>query len=203
MVVLIPGEGELAFGGSQDDDDTEDASPGSKELAAMVEAATAASVELDAAADWAQPYGDDRMPCAPARARERHRPRWSRHAVRFSLAYFDHHRRASNLAAAASSSGRRRCRSSSWSMAATSTPATPTRHPPRRPSHGYLDHGYTTLRSRLPPHQHKGLPPCLSNVVGFRSSHDFRDASIVRLWEEVHRLTFELFSSLTVCAATL
>nr|BDI54717.1 protein FAR1-RELATED SEQUENCE 6-like [Triticum aestivum] len=69
MVVLIPGEGELAFGGSQDDDDTEDASPGSKELAAMVEAATAASVELDAAADWAQQYGDDRMPCAPARVR--------------------------------------------------------------------------------------------------------------------------------------
>ncbi|XBI86263.1 protein FAR1-RELATED SEQUENCE 6-like [Triticum dicoccoides] len=62
MADLIPGEGELAFGGNQDDDDAEDASPGSKELAAMVEAAAAASVELDAAADRAPPYGDDRTP---------------------------------------------------------------------------------------------------------------------------------------------
>ncbi|KAE8800613.1 protein FAR1-RELATED SEQUENCE 6-like [Hordeum vulgare] len=59
MADLVPGEGELelAFGGNQDDDDAEDASPGSKELAAMVEAAAAASVELDAAADR-----DDRTP---------------------------------------------------------------------------------------------------------------------------------------------
>ncbi|CAN6286205.1 unnamed protein product [Urochloa humidicola] len=63
-VGLNPGE-ELDFGGNQeDDDDAGDISPGSKELAAMVEAAAAAeSVELDdgAAASAAQ-YGDDRTP---------------------------------------------------------------------------------------------------------------------------------------------
>ena len=40
-----------------------------------------------------------------------------------------------------------------------STPATPTRHRPRHFSHGYLDYGFTTLRSRLPRQRHKGLPP--------------------------------------------
>jgi hypothetical protein len=65
------------------------------------------------------------------------------------------------------------------STATSSTPATPTRHRPRHSSHGYLDHGYTTLRSRLHRHRHKGLPPCLSNLVGFHSCHDFRDASTV------------------------
>lgn len=50
---------ELAFSGNQDDDDAEDISPGSKELAAMVEAA-AENVELDAADRV--PYGDDRTP---------------------------------------------------------------------------------------------------------------------------------------------
>jgi hypothetical protein len=29
-------------------------------------------------------------------------------------------------------------------------------------SHGYLDQGCSTHRSRLPRHRHKGLPPCLS-----------------------------------------
>uniref|UniRef100_A0A453MJA5 Uncharacterized protein n=1 Tax=Aegilops tauschii subsp. strangulata TaxID=200361 RepID=A0A453MJA5_AEGTS len=43
------------------------------------------------------------------------------------------------------------------STATPSTPATPTRHRPRCSSHGYLDHGYTTLRSRLHRHRHKGL----------------------------------------------
>lgn len=50
---------ELAFSGNQDDDDAEDISPGSKELAAMVEAA-AENVELDGADRV--PYGDDRTP---------------------------------------------------------------------------------------------------------------------------------------------
>ncbi|KAG8098916.1 hypothetical protein GUJ93_ZPchr0013g35066 [Zizania palustris] len=53
-----PGE-ELGFAGTQDDDDAEDISPGSKELAAMVEAA-AESVELDGSDRM--PYGDDRTP---------------------------------------------------------------------------------------------------------------------------------------------
>jgi hypothetical protein len=30
------------------------------------------------------------------------------------------------------------------------------RHRPRRPSHGYLDQGCSTHRSRLPRHRHKG-----------------------------------------------
>jgi len=63
-VCMNPGE-ELDFGGNQEDDDEAgDISPGSKELAAMVEAAAAAEgVELDdgAAASAAQ-YGDDRTP---------------------------------------------------------------------------------------------------------------------------------------------
>uniref|UniRef100_A0ACD6A8H5 Uncharacterized protein n=1 Tax=Avena sativa TaxID=4498 RepID=A0ACD6A8H5_AVESA len=55
----IPGEEELAFAANQDDDDAEDVSPGSRELAAMVEAAAAESVmELDARGA-APPYGDD------------------------------------------------------------------------------------------------------------------------------------------------
>ncbi|KAM0849348.1 hypothetical protein ACQ4PT_053788 [Festuca glaucescens] len=60
-VGTIPGEEELAFAANQDDDDAEDVSPGSRELAAMVEAA-AETVELDRAA--APPYGeeDDRTP---------------------------------------------------------------------------------------------------------------------------------------------
>ncbi|KAL5219123.1 hypothetical protein ABZP36_019807 [Zizania latifolia] len=53
-----PGE-ELGFAGTQDDDDAEDISPGSKELAAMVEAA-AESVELGGTDRV--PYGDDRTP---------------------------------------------------------------------------------------------------------------------------------------------
>ncbi|KAL6638255.1 hypothetical protein ACP70R_025827 [Stipagrostis hirtigluma subsp. patula] len=56
-----PGE-ELAFAGNPDDDEADDISPGSTELAAMVEAAAAAeSVELDGAA-MSAPYGDDRTP---------------------------------------------------------------------------------------------------------------------------------------------
>ena len=90
-----------------------------------------------------------------------------RHAVGFFLAYFEHCRRDSDRAAAASS-GRRR--SSSRSTTTTSTPATPTRHRQRRPSHGYLNNGYTILRSRLHRHRHKGLPPCLSNLVGSTSA---------------------------------
>lgn len=45
------------------------------------------------------------------------------------------------------------------SSATSSTPATPTRHRPRHSSHGYLDYGFTTLRSRLLRQRHKGLPP--------------------------------------------
>ena len=42
----------------------------------------------------------------------------------------------------------------------------PTRHRPRHSSHGYLDHGYTILRSRLPRHR--------------LSSLTVRDAPVVR-----------------------
>ncbi|CAM0878002.1 unnamed protein product [Alopecurus aequalis] len=64
-VGAIPGEEELAFAATQDEDDAEDASPGSRELAAMVEAAAAAeTVEPDARAGAPPPYGadDDRTP---------------------------------------------------------------------------------------------------------------------------------------------
>jgi hypothetical protein len=53
--------------------------------------------------------------------------------VRCFVAYFEHCRCTPNLAAA-TSSGRRL--SFSRSTAPTSTPATPTRHRPRRSSHG-------------------------------------------------------------------
>ena len=89
------------------------------------------------------------------------------------------------------------------STATSSTPATPTRHRPRHSSHGYLDHGSTTHALGYLDKRHKGLSPCLSNLVGFYSSHDFRDASTVTTMGGVRRLAFGLFSSLTVCVATV
>nr|XP_051196049.1 uncharacterized protein LOC127309112 [Lolium perenne] len=90
------------------------------------------------------------------------------------------------------------------STATNSTPATPTRHRPRHLSHGYLDHGYTTLRSRLPRPRHKGLPPCLSNLAGFHSSHNIRDVSTVTTVVGMSiGSAFGFFSSLIVYVATL
>ena len=68
---------------------------------------------------------------------------------------------------------------------ATSTTATPSY------SLGYLDK------------RHKGLLPCLSNLVGFHSIHDFYDASTVTTAGGVRRPTFKFFSGLTVCVATV
>ena len=65
------------------------------------------------------------------------------------------------------------------SMETSSTPATPTRHRPRHFLHSYLDHGSTTCALGYLDKWHKGLPPCLSNLVGFHCSHDFRDATSV------------------------
>ena len=76
------------------------------------------------------------------------------------------------------------------STATSSIPATPTRHRPWHSSHDYLDHGYTTYALGYLDKRHKGLPPCLSNLVGFHSSHDFRDASTIMTVGGVHRLAF-------------
>ncbi|XBI27553.1 hypothetical protein VPH35_052022 [Triticum aestivum] len=76
------------------------------------------------------------------------------------------------------------------STATSSTPATPTRHRPRHSLHGYLNHGYTTHALGYIDKRHKGLPPCLRNPVGFRSSQDFRDASTVTTVGGVRRLDF-------------
>ena len=89
------------------------------------------------------------------------------------------------------------------STATSSTPATPTRHRPRHSSHGYLDHGSTTHALGYIDKRHKGLPPCLSNLVGCHSSHDSAMRRPLRLWGGVRRLAFGFFSSLTVCVATV
>ena len=89
------------------------------------------------------------------------------------------------------------------STATSSTPATPTRHRPRHSSHGYLDHGYTTHALDYFGKRHKGLPPCLSNLVGLHSSHNSVMHRPLRLWGGVRRLAFGFFSSLTICIATV
>ena len=68
------------------------------------------------------------------------------------------------------------------SMATSSTSATLTRHRPWHSSHGYLDHGSTTHALGYLDKRHKGLPPCLSNLVGCHSSHDSAMHQPLRLW---------------------
>ena len=68
------------------------------------------------------------------------------------------------------------------SMMTSSTPATPTQHQPWRSLHGYLDHGSTTHALGYIDKRHKGLPPCLSNLVGCHSSHDSAMRRPLRLW---------------------
>ena len=89
------------------------------------------------------------------------------------------------------------------SSAITSTPATPTRHRPRHFSHGYLDYGFTTLRSRLPRQRHKGLPPAWE-PRWLPLQPQLRDASTVTTVVGMSvGSAFGFFSSLTVCVATL
>ena len=89
------------------------------------------------------------------------------------------------------------------STATSSTLTTLTRHRPRHSSHGYLDHGSTTHALGYLDKRHKGLSPCLSNLVGCHSSHDSAMRRLLRLWGGVRRLAFGFFSSLTVCVATV
>ena len=58
-------------------------------------------------------------------------------------------------------------------------------------------------RSRLHRQTAQRATACLSNLVGFRSSHDSVMRRPLRLWGGVRRLAFGFFSSLTVCVATV
>ena len=88
-------------------------------------------------------------------------------------------------------------------MATNSTSTTPSWHRPCHPSHGYLKHGYTILRSRLDWHRHKGTT-WWSNLIGFTPATSSAMHRSLRLGrgDGVHRLTLGFFSCLTVCVAT-
>ena len=65
------------------------------------------------------------------------------------------------------------------STVTSSTPSTATRHRPRRSSHGYLDHGYTTLRSRLSRQTAQRATALLEQPRRFPLQPRLRDASTV------------------------
>ena len=58
-------------------------------------------------------------------------------------------------------------------------------------------------RSRLHRQTAQRATACLSNLIGFHSSHDSVMRRPLRLWGGVRRLAFGFFSSLTVCVATI
>ena len=89
------------------------------------------------------------------------------------------------------------------SSATTSTPATPTRHRPRRFLHSYVDYGFTTLRSRLPRQRHKGLPPAWEPCWLPLQSQLYDASTVTTVVGMSIGSAFGFFSSLTVCVATL